>query len=164
MSVHHGPGSRVVLRDDLEAARLREYLLKGGFLWVDDFWGEYAWQVWESQISKVLPPAEFPNLICEESSRCSAPCWTCRKSCRRCRRSISGAAVAAAHPNVMRTVRASTPRGIFDKQGRLMVSPVAQHRHLRLMGARGHEHGVLVESRFEGYALAVNVILYAMTH
>ena len=29
--------------DDTEAARLRDYLLKGGFLWADDFWGEYAW-------------------------------------------------------------------------------------------------------------------------
>src|SRR5215210_5887974 len=30
-----------------EADRLRQYLLKGGFLWADDFWGEYAWQIWE---------------------------------------------------------------------------------------------------------------------
>src|ERR1041384_5097708 len=29
-----------------EAERLRAYLLKGGFLWVDDFWGEAAWQQW----------------------------------------------------------------------------------------------------------------------
>src|SRR5262245_29635110 len=28
------------LADD-EAVMLRNYLLKGGFLWVDDFWGEY---------------------------------------------------------------------------------------------------------------------------
>ncbi len=26
-----------------EVVRLREYLLKGGFLWVDDFWGTQAW-------------------------------------------------------------------------------------------------------------------------
>jgi len=29
--------------DDNEAAGLRAYLMKGGFLWADDFWGEYAW-------------------------------------------------------------------------------------------------------------------------
>src|SRR5262245_21443374 len=29
-----------------EAAKLREYLLKGGFLWADDFWGSYAWEHW----------------------------------------------------------------------------------------------------------------------
>ena len=38
-----------------EIERLRDYLLKGGFLWVDDFWGEYAWQMWSTEIGKVLP-------------------------------------------------------------------------------------------------------------
>ena len=46
--------------DEREAARLREYLLKGGFLWVDDFWGSYAWGVWASQIRKVFPSGEYP--------------------------------------------------------------------------------------------------------
>jgi hypothetical protein len=40
---------------DAEAARLREYLLKGGFLWADDFWGDWAWEHWVDQISYVLP-------------------------------------------------------------------------------------------------------------
>ena len=35
-------------------------LLKGGFLWVDDFWGSYAWSVWASQIRKVFPPGDYP--------------------------------------------------------------------------------------------------------
>jgi hypothetical protein len=43
-----------------EAETLRRYLLKGGFLWADDFWGEYAWDVWATAIAKVLPQAEFP--------------------------------------------------------------------------------------------------------
>src|SRR4030095_4330346 len=47
------------LRND-EASRLRDYLLKGGFLWVDDFWGSLAWEQWEHEFAKVLPPAEFP--------------------------------------------------------------------------------------------------------
>ena len=29
--------------DEDEARRVREYLVKGGFLWADDFWGSYAW-------------------------------------------------------------------------------------------------------------------------
>lgn len=44
---------------DIEAERLREYLLKGGFLWVDDFWGSSQWAQWESQFRKVLPPSEY---------------------------------------------------------------------------------------------------------
>ena len=43
-----------------EAQRLREYLLKGGFLWADDFWGSYAWENWAAEFSKVLPPNEYP--------------------------------------------------------------------------------------------------------
>jgi hypothetical protein len=38
-----------------EAQRLREYLLKGGFLWVDDFWGTEAWEQWAGEMRKVLP-------------------------------------------------------------------------------------------------------------
>jgi uncharacterized protein DUF4159 len=42
----------------LEVRRLREYLLKGGFLWVDDFWGTRAWEQWADAMSQVLP--EYP--------------------------------------------------------------------------------------------------------
>ena len=45
---------------DEEAGPLREYLLKGGFLWVDDFWGTEAWNQWEQEIAKVLPPDQYP--------------------------------------------------------------------------------------------------------
>ncbi|MDH4064315.1 MAG: DUF4159 domain-containing protein, partial [Acidobacteriota bacterium] len=32
--------------DEEESAHLRDYLVKGGFLWADDFWGGYAWEFW----------------------------------------------------------------------------------------------------------------------
>ena len=43
-----------------DATHLRDYVLKGGFVWVDDFWGEYAWRIWESQIRKVVPAGSYP--------------------------------------------------------------------------------------------------------
>jgi hypothetical protein len=46
--------------DDDEADRLRAYLLKGGFLWADDFWGSYAWAAWERELRKVLPAGQYP--------------------------------------------------------------------------------------------------------
>ena len=46
--------------NEAEAAKLRDYLLKGGFLWADDFWGGYAWEWWEAQFRRVLPAAEYP--------------------------------------------------------------------------------------------------------
>jgi hypothetical protein len=33
---------------------------QGGFLWVDDFWGPWAWEAFIGEISKALPPGEFP--------------------------------------------------------------------------------------------------------
>ena len=44
----------------IEAAQLRAYLLKGGFLWVDDFWGSRAWAHWTHEIGKVLAPSKYP--------------------------------------------------------------------------------------------------------
>jgi hypothetical protein len=40
---------------DEEAVRLREYLLRGGFLHVDDFWGLRQKAIFEAQIRKVFP-------------------------------------------------------------------------------------------------------------
>ena len=45
---------------EAEVASFRDYLLKGGFLWVVDFWGSYAWDVFAGQIRKLFPPSEFP--------------------------------------------------------------------------------------------------------
>lgn len=38
-----------------EAARLREYLLRGGFLVIDDFHGTYQWSIVVTALQKVLP-------------------------------------------------------------------------------------------------------------
>ncbi|MFQ6112709.1 MAG: DUF4159 domain-containing protein [bacterium] len=38
-----------------EVTKLREYLLRGGFLMVDDFRGFFEWQNWMREIRKVLP-------------------------------------------------------------------------------------------------------------
>ena len=35
-----------------EAQNLRLYLEKGGFLWVDDFWGEAAWEQWSREFAR----------------------------------------------------------------------------------------------------------------
>jgi uncharacterized protein DUF4159 len=45
-----------------EAQRLREYLLRGGFLMVDDFHGEYEWQYFEAVMRKVFPDKKFADV------------------------------------------------------------------------------------------------------
>jgi hypothetical protein len=41
-----------------EREKLREYLLKGGFLWVDDFWGRQAMSHWLREMRQILPEAD----------------------------------------------------------------------------------------------------------
>ena len=43
-----------------DAAQMRAYLLKGGFLWSDDSWGTYAWTNFAAEMAKVLPPSQYP--------------------------------------------------------------------------------------------------------
>ena len=60
--VYMASSGRVVLTND-EAAALRHYLLNGGFLMVDDFWGDDQWHHFYEQIKRVFPdrePVEVP--------------------------------------------------------------------------------------------------------
>lgn len=45
------------LSDD-EAVALRNYLLGGGFLMADDFWGEYEWGLFAEELHRVFPDRE----------------------------------------------------------------------------------------------------------
>jgi hypothetical protein len=47
---------------DAEAARLRDYLLGGGFLHVDDFWGGFQKANFETQMQKVFPDRRMEPL------------------------------------------------------------------------------------------------------
>src|SRR5207253_2860598 len=44
---------RTFITDD-EAKAMRLYLEKGGFLWVDDFWGSYAWEHWVGRLMVLM--------------------------------------------------------------------------------------------------------------
>src|SRR6185436_20242596 len=45
---------------DEEVLRLRAYLLKGGFLFVSDYHGMAAQERFNQEISRVLPPEQYP--------------------------------------------------------------------------------------------------------
>lgn len=47
---------------DRETARLREHLLRGGFLVTDDMWGDAAWQNFQQTMARVLPGEAIPDL------------------------------------------------------------------------------------------------------
>ena len=84
-----------VYLDDDEAEALRDYLLKGGFLWADDFWGEYAWAVWDKQFRKVLPTGPVPVPRSADGPSDLQSVLHDPRVSRRFRRSARGAAPAA---------------------------------------------------------------------
>ena len=47
-----------------EAARLREYMDRGGFLVVDDFWGTYEWQNFTYNMKMIFPDKEAEQIRC----------------------------------------------------------------------------------------------------
>ena len=49
------------LRDE-EVPVLRRYLVNGGVLMADDFWGQWQWDYFAAQIRRVLPEREFKEL------------------------------------------------------------------------------------------------------
>ena len=46
---------------DQEIPLLRKYLLNGGFMMVDDFWGEKEWKAFAEEIARLFPPDQFPK-------------------------------------------------------------------------------------------------------
>ncbi|MGB7216226.1 MAG: DUF4159 domain-containing protein [Gammaproteobacteria bacterium] len=47
---------------DAQAAKLREYLLRGGFLMVDDFHGTYEWAVFVESMKRVFPDRPIQDI------------------------------------------------------------------------------------------------------
>ena len=105
--------------NELDAANLRAYLMKGGFLWVDDFWGQSAWENWETEIRKVLPSASTRSRICRSTTRSFTRSIPSRKF-PRFPRSNTGWEAVATPLNGSRQPSAAHSRD-HRRQGRLMV-------------------------------------------
>ncbi len=52
---------------DAETTRLRDYLLRGGFLVVDDFWGLEQWELFRRTMARVLPGQPIPDIDLPDS-------------------------------------------------------------------------------------------------
>jgi hypothetical protein len=52
---------------DAETAHLREYLLRGGFLVVDDFWGPQQWEIFRQTMNRVLPGQSITDIALSDS-------------------------------------------------------------------------------------------------
>ena len=149
----------------LEAARLREYLLKGGFLFVSDYHGTYAKAQFDEEIARVLPPNQYPIVdltppghtiwdtlfhVNHIAQMASIQTW----------RRTGGGTVErwnddGAPPDA---------RGIADDHGRLMVVMVHNSDIPDGWEREGEDREYFFRFSPDAYAVGIDVVLYAMTH
>jgi hypothetical protein len=144
-----------------EATRLREYLLKGGFLWVDDFWGSEAWAQWSSEIRKALP--EFPIVDVPADHALRHMMFpvdeviqvTNIQNWRRSGGNTQERGADSPHANF---------RMIANEHGRVMVVMTHNTDIGDSWEREGEDHDFFVQFSPRGYQLGMNVLIYAMTH
>jgi hypothetical protein len=147
-----------------EAERLRLYLLKGGFLWVDDFWGSYAWENWVIELEKVLPPAQYPieevamtdPIFQSQFIVTKVPQITNIRFWRQYRGRETSERGADSEVPHFRVVR--------DDKGRIMVVMTHNTDVADSWEREGEDPGFFYQFSPDGYALGINVLLHAMTH
>jgi hypothetical protein len=150
---------------DEDVAALRKYLLNGGFLMFDDFWGDSAWQNVAREMKRVFPERNFTDLPL------SHPLYSCVFQIKE-KGQIPNAYVGEQsqytgitwenHDGDTRTVH---HRVIQDDKGRLMV--FAAHNTDNGDGWEREGEFVYFFKNFSekiAYPLGINVIFYAMTH
>ncbi|MGD8324888.1 MAG: DUF4159 domain-containing protein [Gammaproteobacteria bacterium] len=141
---------------DAQAGRLREYLDRGGFLMVDDFWGDYEWQVFHESLQRVFP--DRPVVELPETHELLHVLYDLDQ-----RVQIPGA--YSAYRGITWEKGGTTPhwRGIFDDDGRLMV---AINFNMDLGDAWEHadDPGYPQPMTALAYRFAVNYVIYTMTH
>jgi len=146
-----------------EATRLREYLLKGGFLWADDFWGTYAWEIWAREIGKVFPPSEYPIV----DVPLTHPIFHQQFDVKRVIQIPSiGMWMSLGGGTSERGADSAEPhaRAIYDKHGRMMVFITHNTDFGDAFEREGDDPTYFYTFSVEGYATGVNVLLYALTH
>jgi len=142
--------------DDVEAGRLREYLLRGGFLMTDDFHGSRQWANFLESMQRVFP--DRPIVDIADSDEVFHVLYDLNQ-----RIQIPG--IAALRYGQTYEQDGVTPhwRGIYDDAGRLMV---AINFNMDLGDAWEHADDPFYPEAMTGlaYRFAVNYVVYAMTH
>jgi hypothetical protein len=139
-----------------EAEVLREYLLRGGFLVVDDFHGTYEWDNFEEQIRKV-----FPNCKIEEVPL-SHPIFHCFFDIEQLFQ-VPGVQMLYTGRTYEKDGYDAHFRGIFDEGGRLMVMI---NFNSDLGDAWEWADIPYYPEKYSSaaYRLGINYIVYSMTH
>ena len=156
------PGNLVFLEEEVK--NLRRYLLNGGFLMIDDFWGRAEWYNIYGQMKRVFPEREpieltldHPIFHCvfelKEKPQIPAIDWAVDRRTD----TLTGYTSESGDP----------PRyyGIYDDKGRMMVI-ICRDTDL----GDGWEREGMSKTYFhefsekKAYPLGINIVFYAMTH
>jgi hypothetical protein len=145
-----------------ETERLREYLLKGGFLWADDFWGEYAWEIWAREIGKVLPPSEYPIV----DLPLTHPLFRSQFVIDKVPQIPSIGHWYGSGGGTSERPDSTVPhaRAIFDAKGRMMVFITHNTDFGDAFEQEATDPRYFYAFSVDGYAFGINVLLYALTH
>jgi len=139
-----------------ETRILREYLLKGGFLMLDDFHGSAEWASFMATMQKVFP--DRPVVDIPEDDEVFRVLYTLDEKIQ-----IPGLAALFSGTTYERDGYDPTWRGIYDDRGRLMV---AINHNMDLGDAWEHADDPRYPEPMTAlaYRFAVNYVIYAFTH
>jgi hypothetical protein len=141
---------------EFEAERLRDYLLRGGFLMVDDFHGSREWAGFESGLRRVFPDREIVEIPRTDSVF---------HTVYELNEPVQIPGIMAAMRGVTWEKDGYTPhwRGIYDDDGNLMV---IINFNMDLGDAWEHADVPDYALRYTipAYQYAINYMVYAMTH
>jgi hypothetical protein len=146
-----------------ESLALRQYLDKGGFIWVDDFWGSWSWDAFEREIAEVLPPAQFPIRDVEPGHPIFRMLYEVKQlpqipsinSWRGMGGGTSELGEDSAEPHI---------RAITDREGRMMVLITHNTDISDAWEREAADPEFFLQFSPNGYAVGLNVVLYALTH
>lgn len=147
-----------------ERAGLRTYLENGGFMMVDDFWGEGEWSSFEEEMMRVFPNRKFEDIPLDH------PIFHCVYDLKE-RPQIP--AIGFAFPRADGTIHTYQEEGtdevhyraLYDDNGRMMMF-VGHNTDLGDGWEReGENQWYFTEfSEKKAYPLGINIIFYAMTN
>lgn len=141
---------------DAQCQKLREYLLRGGFLMVDDFHGTFEWAVFTASMSRIFPDrpiVEIPN---------NDPVFHVLYDLDE-KVQVMGTVTFGTGRTYEKDGVVPHWRGIYDDRGRVMVAMCFnQDNGDAWEWADSPEYPEKAAS--QAYRLGINYILYAMTH
>jgi hypothetical protein len=142
--------------NDQEAARLRDYLERGGFLMVDDFHGTQEWAGFVESMQRVFPDRAIVEV--PENDPVMHVLYDLDE-----RVQIPGLGALMSGRTYERDGNVPHWRGIYDDQGRLMVMI---DFNMDLGDAWEHANTPWYPEEFtaKAYRYGINYIIYSMTH